>query len=288
MKSRIVLLIAIFVSLGIIYAIFNAEKKQINANEQPMGQNQVYVKLVYDKPIEGYEVTADWQPFEAKDCETGYITINFRNVSTGKEFQYVNREKFSSYHTDLMTSAEGFDGYKDGDVYHIEYVTKPNPFEESPIDYYLPFQFYDVDFDGENELLINDYYQGQQGNNYEVFEIADSGLVAKKHAPFNSVDNMMTFDSQSRIITFYTHSGAYFSCSMCFQKITTSTKQQIIIPNDFDEKLRQRLSELAPDAPSDFHIIAADITINEDKYLLKVNNGKWEIVKHTNLPYNSL
>lgn len=279
MKSRLFLLIAIFVSLGIIYALLNSEKKQTNSNEQPTEQNQVCVKLVYDKPIEGYEVTADWQPFEVKDYETGYITINFRDISTGKEFQYINREKFSSYHTDLITSAEGFDGYKDGDVYHIKYVTKPNPYKESPIDYYLPFQFYDIDFDGERELLINDYYQGQQGNNYEVFEIADSGLVAKKYAPFNSVDNMMTFDSQNKIITFYTHSGAYFSCSMCFQKITTSTKQQIIIPNDFDEKLRQRLSELAPDAPSDFHIIAADITVNEDKYLLKVDNGKWILAK---------
>ena len=130
-------------------------------------------------------------------------------------------------------------------------------------------------------MLINDYYQGQQGNNYEVFEITDSGLEAKKYRPFNDVDNMMKFDSQNKIITFYTHSGAFFSCSMYFQKIATSTKQQIIIPNDFDEKLRQRLSELAPDEPSDFHIIAADITMNEDKYLLKVDNGKWEIVKHT-------
>ncbi|MBR6560374.1 MAG: hypothetical protein IKT75_04385, partial [Alistipes sp.] len=166
MKSRIVLLIAIFVSLGIIYAIFNAEKKQINANEQPTKQNQVCVKLVYDKPIDGYEVTADWQPFEVKDCETGYITINFRDISTGKEFQYINRGKFSSYHIDLITSAEDFDCYKDGAVYHIEYATKPNPFEESPIDYYLPFQFYDVDFDGEKELLINNYEKGQQGNGY--------------------------------------------------------------------------------------------------------------------------
>lgn len=281
MKSRLVLLIAIFVSLGIIYALLNAEKEQINSNEQPMEQNQVCVKLVYDKPIEGYEVTADWQPFEVKDCETGYITINFRDISTGKEFQYINREKFSSYHTDLITSAEGFDGYKNGDTYTIQYVTQHNPFEESPINYYVPFQFYDVDFDGEKELLINDYYQGQQGNNYEVFEITDSGLEAKKYRPFNDVDNMMKFDSQNKIITFYTHSGAFFSCSMYFQKIATSTKQQIIIPNDFDEKLRQRLLELAPDEPSDFHIIAADITMNEDKYLLKVDNGKWEIVKHT-------
>lgn len=279
MKSRLVLLIAIFVSLGIIYALLNAEKEQINSNEQPMEQNQVCVKLVYDKPIEGYEVTADWQPFEVKDCETGYITINFRDISTGKEFQYINREKFSSYHTDLITSAENFDCYKDGEVYHIEYATKPNSFEESPIDYHLPFQFYDVDFDGEKELLINDYYQGQQGNNYEVFEITDSGLEAKKYRPFNDVDNMMKFDSQNKIITFYTHSGAFFSCSMYFQKIATSTKQQIIIPNDFDEKLRQRLSELALDEPSDFHIVAADIHMGDNEYKLKVHNGGWLLVK---------
>ena len=95
----------------------------------------------------------------------------------------------------MITSAENFDCYKDGAVYHIEYATKPNSFEESPIDYYLPFQFYDVDFDGEKELLINDYYQGQQGNYYEVFEITNSGLETKRYPPFNSVDNMMKFDN---------------------------------------------------------------------------------------------
>lgn len=275
MKSRIVLLIAIFVSLGIIYAIFNAEKKQINANEQPTEQNQVCVKLVYDKPIDGYEVTADWQPFEAKDCETGYITINFRNVSTGKEFQYVNREKFSSYHTDLITSAENFDCYKDGEVYHIEYVTKPNPFEESPIDYYLPFQFYDVDFDGEKELLINNYERGQQGNGYDVFEISDAGLKEKSYPPFNYVDNMMKFDVQNKIITYHTHDGSYYSCSLHYQKIDSTSKQNMSIPENLDDKLKNSLSNIETNIPSDFQIVAADITINENKYLLKVDSGKW-------------
>jgi hypothetical protein len=281
MRSRIVLLTAIFVSLGIIYAIFNAEKKQINANEQPTEQNQVCVKLVYDKPIEGYEVTADWQPFEVKDCETGYITINFRDISTGKEFQYVNREKFSSYHTDLITSAEDFDCYKDGEVYHIEYVTKPSPFEESPIDYYLPFQFYDIDFDGEKELLINDYYQGQQGNYYDVFEITDAGLQAKSYPPFNGVDNMMKLDSQNKIITFYTHDGSYYSCSLYYRKVAASTKQTIVIPSNFDERLKLELADFVNDIPSDFHITKAEISLGDDDYQLIVKNGKWKISKHT-------
>ena len=279
MKSRIVLLIAIFVSLGIIYAIFNAEKKQINANEQPTEQNQVCVKLVYDKPIEGYEVTADWQPFEVKDCETGYITINFRDISTGKEFQYINREKFSSYHTDLITSAEGFDGYKDGDVYHIEYVTKPNPFEESPIDYYLPFQFYDVDFDGEKELLINNYEKGQQGNGYDVFEITDAGLEEKSYPPFDSVDNMMKFDNQSKIISCYMHDGSYYAMEVRYQKVDRISKQNLSIPNGLDDKLKNSLSNLEPDAPSDFHIVAAEISMGEAEYKLKVQNGGWLLIE---------
>ena len=281
MKSRIVLLIAIFVSLGIIYAIFNAEKKQINANVQPTKQNQVCVKLVYDKPIEGYEVTADWQPFEAKGCETGYITINFRDIPTGKEFQYINREKFSSYHTDLITSAEGFDGYKDGDVYHIEYVTKPSPFEESPIDYYLPFQFYDIDFDGEKELLINIYDKGQPGNGYDVFDITDAGLIEKSYPPFNLVDNMMKFDNQNKIITYYQKDGVYYSSFVHCKKVATSTLQKIAIPDELEKSIKSKLADFTPNEPSDFHIIAAKVLLGDDEYKLEVKNGKWEIVKHT-------
>ena len=295
MKSRILLAIASIVVLGAIFTITNKKETDnpnqsaqethtentVNIQSQSKDSTPICVKLVYDKPIEGYEVTADWQPFEVKDCETGYITINFRDISTGKEFQYINREKFSSYHTDLITSAEGFDGYEDGDVYHIEYVTKPNPFEESPIDYYLPFQFYDVDFDGEKELLINDYYQGQQGNYYEVFEITDSGLEAKKHRPFNYVDNMMKFDSQNKIITFYTHDGSDYSCSLYYQKVAASTKQTIVIPNNFDERLKLKLADFAADIPSDFHITKAEISLGDDDYQLIVKNNKWKIVKHT-------
>lgn len=272
MKSKLLLLFVIFTFGG---------ATCIRANNQKDNKEQkICVKLIYDEPIEGYVVTADWQPFKAMDCETGLITINFRNISTGKEFQYVNNEKFSSYHTDLITFAEGFGGYKNGDTYTIQYISKPSHFEESQIDYYLPFQFYDVDFDGEKELLISDYYQGQQGNYYEVFEITDSGLEAKTYPPFNDIDNMTMFDSQNKIITSYTHSGIFSSSSTYFQKIDNSAKQDIIIPDNFDEILKQHLIDITPETSSDFHIIGAEITINEKTYNLKINNDKWEIIKH--------
>lgn len=278
MKSKLLLLIAILATLGVVVSMSKNDKVEVQTKRQTKEQDKICVKLIYDKPIDGYVVTADWQPFEAKGCETGYISINFHNITTGKEFQYVNTEKFSSYHTDLITFADGFEGYKNGDSYTIQYTSKPNPFEESPIDYYLPFQFYDIDFDGEKELLINHYYRGQQGNDYKVFEITDSGLMAKDYPPFNCVDNTMMFDSQNKIITYYTHDGSYYSCSLVFQKTITSIQQKIIIPKKIEEKLRNKLEDLEPNAPSDFHIIGAKVSLGNDEYLLEVRNNKWMVV----------
>ena len=84
MKSKLLLLIVIFTSLGATCLIKNNQRD--NKGEKK-GEDKICVKLIYDELIEGYMVTADWQPFEAMDCETGLITINFRNISTGKEFQ---------------------------------------------------------------------------------------------------------------------------------------------------------------------------------------------------------
>ena len=75
-----------------------------------------------------------------------------------------------------------------------------------------------------------------------------------------------------------TYDGAHSSCSVYFQKIATSTLQEIVIPENFDEMLKRELAYFAPVAPSYFHIIAADIKINGEVYKLKVDNGKWVLV----------
>ena len=127
-------------------------------------------------------------------------------------------------------------------------------------------------------MLINDYYKGLQGNNYDIFKIADSGLEAKEYQPFGDIDNMVVFDGQNKIITLNTYDGAHSSCSVYFQKIATSTLQEIVIPENLDGMLKWDLAYFAPVAPSDFHIIAADIKINGEVYKLKVDNGKWVLV----------
>jgi len=281
MKSKLLLAIVFIASLCTIYVLMSDAKT--NSTTLPTNteqQNLIHTKLIYDKPIEGYTVTADWQPFEAQNCETGLITIYFHNIATGQEFQYENREKFSSYHTDLITFADGFEGYKDGDVFTIEYVTNPdNIYSDSPIDYYLPFQFFDVDFDGIKELLINDDSKAQQGNHYTVFEITDSGLVEKAYPPFDDVDNAMVFDCEANIISRYFRDGCYFHMIVHYQKIDKMSVQRISIPLRLEERLKSTLSELSEDKPSDFHIISAEINMGDDEYVFEVKDNRWSLIE---------
>lgn len=55
---------------------------------------------------------------------------------------------------------------------------------------YAEYQFWDVDNDGENELLLGFYGGGPHGiTAYETYEITDSGLVSKS----------MAFDEHSHV-----------------------------------------------------------------------------------------
>ena len=180
-------------------------------------QNEIDVYFKYSEPIGVYEVTMLWQPFY-KDCETGLAIINLRDTTTGISMQIVDEEKYNSYHTDTISFAEGFEGYKDGDIFIIDSTTPAQPDSyESTIDYYMPLQLIDVDFDGEKELLISDWGQCQQGNSYEVYDITNNGLVLKTQPPYNEIDNCTKFDYDKKQIEVFTHGGIFYSDTKVYE-----------------------------------------------------------------------
>lgn len=185
-----------------------------------VNRNRIDVYMKYNKPFGKYEVTMLWQPFESQRCETGLAIINFRDTITHRSFQYTNTEKYNNYYTDKITFAEGFDGYKDGDILYLDAIVPgDNPYPMSPLNYYEPFMFYDADFDGEDELLVSDWGQGQQGNMYSVYDITANGLVEKVQPPFDRIDNCSMFHPAARQIETFTH-GGIFSEETLFYKIT--------------------------------------------------------------------
>ena len=168
-----------------------------------------YIK--YNQPVCGYEVTACWMPFDAYS-ETGEWVMNFRLVSGGRNFQYADTEKYSNSMLMDITFAKNFQGYRNGDVYYFDYVSATDSinreyYPNSPLGYYTPFQFFDADFDGKDELLVNDFGMDRQGNSYTVFDITAKGLHRKDYLPFAEIDNETEFYPAVGTIVLYAHDG---------------------------------------------------------------------------------
>lgn len=180
--------------------------------------NLINVYYKYDTIINGYEVTARWMPFDPHS-ETGYVVMNFHHINNGQSFQYINSKKYNNYNLDAITFSEDFKGYHNGDIYHFDYLDTQNAqFEDSPISYYAPFQFYDVDFDGEKELLINDWSKGKQGNTYTPFDIQNNALKRIESIPLENICNTMKFDRKKKQIVYYNYDGCCYGCVAFFSK----------------------------------------------------------------------
>ena len=203
--------------------------------EMPMppfmqGDSLIDVYFAYNQTVNGYEVTGRWCPFN-KISETGPVVLNFRHTEMGKEYQYYS-EKYHSYDTDMVTFDKAFMGHQKGDVHYFHY-NSPDTLDffkkengNSPLGYYSPFQFLDIDFDGKDELLINDWYQGQAGNGYEVFKMTNRGLKKVEYMPLDRLTNMDRIDLKNKTITIVDFDGAsdndtfYFSFKKRKDRIT--------------------------------------------------------------------
>ena len=74
----------------------------------------------------------------------------------------------------------------------------------------LLFFFSDVDFDGEEEFIINRYKSGSRDSNtYDVYDVSPYGyFIQKTEAPFTELENgQCKFDSENKTITIYGSNG---------------------------------------------------------------------------------
>lgn len=179
------------------------------------------VHIKYDAPINGYQVAGEFFPFNA-ESETGQVTLRFTSLTGGQDFVYTNvgesevgypenPAKFTGYNIYEYIIADENTLFHDGDTLTFRYNTEPGIPKDSPLYYYAEFQFFDVDFDGVDEFLVNDYYRGRGGNNYTVYEIGSDGLELKSFPPFDIITNSTKFDAERRVITNEVHDGVFAS-----------------------------------------------------------------------------
>ena len=192
---------------------------EITLSDYMQGDSLINVYFKYNQTVNGHEVTGRWMPY-GKDSETGDVVINFYNKETGNEFQYFGK-KYNSFDIDEITFANDFKGHQNGDIHYFNYtspdtIDQYKTYNESPIGYYSSFQFLDIDFDGNDELLISDMCKGQAGNNYDVYKITKDGLRKVTYMPLDGLTNVDKIDLDNKTITIILNDGAYDEAEFYF------------------------------------------------------------------------
>ncbi|MBS4867926.1 MAG: hypothetical protein KH091_18075 [Parabacteroides merdae] len=154
-----------------------------------LNRPRIYIK--YKQPVNGYTVRVLWMPYtdeSEETSETGSALLYFESESNHFYIQTRSYRDTAVYsHTKL----------KDGDILFWDYTPKK---KGEILSQYSPFFFSDVDFDGVDELLINDYYVGP--NSYEVYKVHPYYAEIVKEKPFDNLQGGITqFDIKNKTIT---------------------------------------------------------------------------------------
>lgn len=193
--------------------------------KNPLRDSTRYTSVYFrfDTIINNFEVSGILYPaYDDVHGWNGYengVRLFFHSLKTDKEYIWSGwdeqchcfRNIFMSKNVYDIYFTKGFNGFKD--YYVFTYDTTPLPEPSNDLYPNAEYQFYDIDFDGDLELLINYYHGGPYSCTcYEVFEMTDSALVRKEvvnepDIAWYSLDDHTEFDAKNKTITNNFYSG---------------------------------------------------------------------------------
>lgn len=159
------------------------------------GCSKPSVVMVFDKTVSGYSVSGVFYPFDRTSevgqaelkfvPENGGETLVFSNVGCFEDDNSKTPSKFTGKNICDFVHSENFSRFHNGDTIICHYYSTKHPDSSSQFFYDAEFQFIDIDFDGKDEFLINDYSLTQNENHYTAYEIGPDGFALKDDFPFN-------------------------------------------------------------------------------------------------------
>ena len=182
------------------------------------------ITLMYKRPVNGYNVSVEWLGAEIIDDNLafGKVLIHFKkNDGTG----------FTVYHSGYWD-----EGLKVSDIksrgnkaIELEYIPKD--------DMYLatrsPFYFADMDFDGQDELVVVGWKGGRHyAHIYDVYDISDYYADKKTTPPFDNIELDITkFDPNKKQII-HSYVNLFRAEEYVYQKIETPSPEADISPGE--------------------------------------------------------
>ena len=150
-----------FIIIGLLSLVAcKTDKTSVPQDFECFNQPHIYIK--YKQPINGYTVKVMW----LQNGEVG-------NALFCLEKQEVQYYYFAEKWTDKILYDKG-NTYPNNTVIELDYTAKLKSEEHLSDD--SPFFFSDVDFDGEDEFIINRYKSGsRESNAYDVYDVSPYG-----------------------------------------------------------------------------------------------------------------
>lgn len=210
MKGKLIIVIAFVFA---IWGCANESRKNIVPKEFECLENyQTKVFVTYRQPVNGYKVKAMWFPGTAEIQDYPYHMHFYNRETVGKAILFFEKKDTSfylpldAYSDSLFFEDKKYKDYafRDNEVFCVNYTE------------WSPFYFYDVDFDGEDELLIDTSRIKQRSATYKkCYDITEEGAILKTGAPFNDIDDFVLFDKKAKTINVrygYNQTDMVFFC----------------------------------------------------------------------------
>lgn len=191
------------------------KSEQYETDFESFNQPRIFIK--YKQPVNGYDVTVVCLPYNYtydKERNTeiwGNALLCFEKKDS--RF-YIYNESFSDSVLYYVNEQE----VRDNMILELDYLPKS---KNEYLSHNSPFFFSDVDFDGEEELIINNWKCGiRHCNTYDVYKITNNEVKQLTEAPFvnptGKISNYNSeFDSVNKTITIHkrtrsTYYGGYY------------------------------------------------------------------------------
>lgn len=186
------------------------KSEQHETDFESFNHPRIFIK--YKQPVNGYDVTVMCFPYNNtydKERETeiwGNALLYFEKEDS--RFCIYN-ESFSDSVLYYINEQE----VRDNMILELDYLPKS---KNEYLSHNSPFFFSDVDFDGEEELIINNWKCGiRHCNTYDVYKITNNEVKQLTEAPFvnptGKISNYNSeFDSVNKTITIHKRTGSAY------------------------------------------------------------------------------